>query len=601
MKLKSIRIINMHSVEDETFEMFDGFTYFNGPNGVGKSTILEAIQLVILGYIPGYAKTNESIMKHSSKDMMQVIGTFDNDAQVIRTWKRSGTSVSSTVDTLPPMLKADLHLVDDQLELPIYNFSEFKDLTANKLKEWFISFLPAVNDCIDWSSRLIDCLGERRPILSDELLNETLDRIATLSATYSGLDLVKALNESFKTDQSYYKKEIERLEGTIQSLIHYDEDLPSEESIEEELSKYMDMFEHRASYDANIRSYQSVQQQIDQLGVPADSTVQSVEDVEGYVEIRNEASNLDCSKKALLTEMEGMKFELTMLTGQLSQLSTIQSDSCPYTSKKCREISKILEENSEKIKEVEAKIAEARISIQNKQSSIDEIDKQLFVLTNKLQDIESKYSNYFRLRKVLQNMVTCEEPELVKEEIEVKLAELRESLSKIEANKRYNELISTITNDKYVSTNRLEVVKIWTKLTDANGLQTELMTRPFEELGADMNSYLSTMFGVPTEAHFNLSSKANSFSFGLIRNGEYIIFDYLSSGERCLFMLAMMICIMDKSNSDLRTILVDDLIDHLDDKNAENVYKALHNLTDVQFILAGVKELIGLHTYNLKR
>ena len=58
MKFKSITITGMHKVDKKTYTFNDDVTYFIGENGSGKSTILEAAELALLGYIPGYANTN---------------------------------------------------------------------------------------------------------------------------------------------------------------------------------------------------------------------------------------------------------------------------------------------------------------------------------------------------------------------------------------------------------------------------------------------------------------------------------------------------------------------------------------------------------------
>ena len=90
-------------------------------------------------------------------------------------------------------------------------------------------------------------------------------------------------------------------------------------------------------------------------------------------------------------------------------------------------------------------------------------------------------------------------------------------------------------------------------------------------------------------AQFNISNKANSFSFGLMRNGIYIPYDLLSSGEKCLYTLALMICITNRSKSPLKLLLLDDAFDHLDPQTIENTFTTLKNIPDIQFIFAGVQ------------
>ena len=55
MKIKSVYIDGLHTVHDKTYT-FEDITYLHGRNGAGKSTILNAIQFALLGYIPGHQR-----------------------------------------------------------------------------------------------------------------------------------------------------------------------------------------------------------------------------------------------------------------------------------------------------------------------------------------------------------------------------------------------------------------------------------------------------------------------------------------------------------------------------------------------------------------
>jgi recombinational DNA repair ATPase RecF len=57
-----------------------------------------------------------------------------------------------------------------------------------------------------------------------------------------------------------------------------------------------------------------------------------------------------------------------------------------------------------------------------------------------------------------------------------------------------------------------------------------------------------------------------------------------------MYTLAMMLCIINKSDSDLKLLIVDDMLDHLDDTNAEQVFTNLAAVEDTQIIVAGVKQ-----------
>ena len=66
MKISSVTIEGMHKLGQPKKYTFNNLTYLYGPNGSGKSTVLEAIQLALLGYIPGMNKKNDYYAKSSN-------------------------------------------------------------------------------------------------------------------------------------------------------------------------------------------------------------------------------------------------------------------------------------------------------------------------------------------------------------------------------------------------------------------------------------------------------------------------------------------------------------------------------------------------------
>ncbi len=75
----------------------------------------------------------------------------------------------------------------------------------------------------------------------------------------------------------------------------------------------------------------------------------------------------------------------------------------------------------------------------------------------------------------------------------------------------------------------------------------------------------------------------------MMRDGKYVDYDLLSSGEKCLYALALSLAIIDSSKSELKLLLVDDLLDHLDSQNIRNCFSTLYNTTSTQILVAGVQ------------
>lgn len=585
MKVKEITISGMHKVATKTYNLNDKVTYFTGVNGAGKSTILEAIQLALLGYIPGYAKTNESIMKHASAPTMTVSLKLDSDITITRTWMRSGTSIKSNIDVQG--YEGEISELLAGIELPIFNFDEFKSMTANKLKEWFITFLPSQSEESDFAQRLVDAT-KSRSLSIDNLLEEANNKLSELSGL-SEIEKVKALNAYFKEEQSFVKGKIAKLQGTIESLVYYD-DAPdlNEEEIKTKLNELSKLKDELIRYETAARMQTSAQETIAELKdcLPSDSfsTDDRIPKMEADIAAINEHIT------AAQSEYQTLNEEKTKLVSELSKLSTTSRSVCPYTQQQCSTIEAWFSENQKKADELNKQLSE----INTKLSKVDmvscrtkEAEKQQIIA-----NIEFIRGQYSKLDALESQIVKLEDRPTDKsvDELSAEMNDLHNGLAKILANAQYEALQEQVTADKFALECDLEILKIWAKLTDANGLQTELMNKPFENLAEEMSTYLTTMFGAITRAKFNLISKANSFSFGLERNDSYIEFDCLSSGEKCLFTLALLMCILNKSESQIRTILIDDILDHLDSINADHLFDALSKVADIQFVLAGVKE-----------
>jgi hypothetical protein len=93
MKIKTIRYENLKGRSGEC-ELGDA-TFIHGRNFKGKTTILDAVKLALLGYHPALDRTAQGVFSLCSGDKLEVVAAMDNGTDVLqRQWRRSNGSVT---------------------------------------------------------------------------------------------------------------------------------------------------------------------------------------------------------------------------------------------------------------------------------------------------------------------------------------------------------------------------------------------------------------------------------------------------------------------------------------------------------------------------
>ena len=296
-------------------------------------------------------------------------------------------------------------------------------------------------------------------------------------------------------------------------------------------------------------------------------------------------------REELISNIERSKSTYTLLKSSYDADAKIIASKgiCPYTKKSCEPL---LSQTEELITNNELRNHDI-VELQGVISKLDhekgEYDKNIRNTEATISEYNTLYSQIDALKQSLSVLPDKPNTDKTLVELNAEIDKLTEDKSKLQANLRYNATIEDLTNMKYEAELQSTALAAWIKATDTNGLQTSLMQKPFEDLADTMTEYIQQMYGnADLKAHFNVESKANSFSFGLIRKGVYIPYDMLSSGEKCLYTLALMICIVNNNPSPLKVMLLDDAFDHLDSNAIESTFATLKNIKGVQFIFAGV-------------
>ena len=589
MKIDTITIQGMHKIDGCKTYILKDFIYLFGKNGAGKSTVMQAIQLAILGYIPGTDKTKTAIFSHANGNKLQVEVIFDNGTGIIRSWEKSGANIKADVQCLGSL---DLETLITDVELPIFDFSEFIGLSANKLKDWFVNFFPTNAYSVDWTTELrnaVLCLG-----ISEDKISEVVTHITDEYGT--DINAVRKFNEECKTNISSKKGELARVQSTIQSLIHYDDCDPmlNADAIKADISATEIVVDGLKAKLTKYEQYEKAKATIaDVEQIINDYT--DINDNPKYIKVCADAGNMQKSISIANNTIVRLQDDSAVLRSNINANQKIIDNQglCPITQKKCSEIQTMIdslmvdvESDTKTLNFYSEKNKAMHIQLQNFQDELAAYMREKAI-------IEGAYQKYQAVAGLCDSSFDGVSKDSITKEIETKsveLATLRSKLVEVEANARYEALTDKLTAEKIQIELDLEMYKAWEKLTSINGLQTKLMNQPFANFSTKMTKYIQKFYGrEDVFAGFCLVEKANSFSFGLNCDGKYIPYDLLSSGEKCMYMLSLILTINDESNSDLKLVLVDDLLDHLDAENIYNTFITLYNSTSSQIIIAGVQ------------
>lgn len=608
MRIESITIEGMHKLSRPTTYTFEDMNYIFGQNGAGKSTILQAIQLALLGYIPGTNKKIGDIFKHSCGRKMEITLNLSGGVTIHKCWEKNAKSISYTEEITPKGL--EISSIVGNAELPILDFGGFIGLSSNMLKAWFINFLPKLNSKFDWNAELNQASLDADVIELDPefrtMVEEKLSAIKT-----SGVDAVIEANQIIKDILSSEKQRLAMIDGGIRSLIFYDDVVALNyaveiENINQQLAQISDLRTKAVEDKSKIETYNYLKSQQMETELSAETLDEDAEYISACQLLDYSKNNIETLK----TSIDKLKQENSELKDACANISiktasyqkTLSSQGiCPYSKAPCDTIRDSLEDIQKTVDELNAQkmnLLDRRAEIEQKLielgANLESAKNQEIAYTNKIQQLVSLYRQHAEIEQKLSTIV----PDGTLDEILSTIAQydqqaeaLRVKLSHCIANQKYGETIDKFTDEKLTIQNHVDLLDVWKKYTDANNLQTKVAMEPFAKLEVKVDTYLTALFHEDVRFRTELSTKANSFSFGLIRNGSYIPYEMLSSGEKTLVAFSIMLYIASATNGELKLVMVDDMLDHLDSENVYTLFDRLSEVKDIQIITAGVKEV----------
>ncbi len=590
MRIVDISISGFHNVSYKHYD-FDELTYIFGKNGAGKSTILQAIQYCLLGYIPGTNKTSSAIFKHANSSSMEVTLTLEKSntddiekLQITRSLTYEHNKFNESFNITPEIF--DISAIVGDFELPILNFNEFLSLTSNKQKELLASIIPiTINPETVNSKDLFTSVPQYQPCCDEYIYKYSNSDLASI-------DGLKKVNEEIKSDQATVNSELKRLISTIQSMIFYDDyqgDLDIE-NIKNSIASIQQARDEAIIYESKKQDYES---KINELEKLSKYEYNSYNQDPEYLKLLQTKDIQESKLESLVSDIESKKEIQENIKAEINLINPIINSNavCPYTQETCLDIQAKLENYENSRNSLHQQYEDVQTIIDEYQNQCSEIAKNLDDVSLKLQNIQSCYELKHELLLEI-NKFENKNHESV-ESLSDKLQKLTNDLEKASANIQYETLMKQFETKKLELESQLEFLKAVNKLTGSNGLQTSLLKAPFENLEKSMNLNLEILdLAYLGAIKFIVESKANSFDFGVIRNDTFIPFQLMSSGEKCVFVTLFMISLLQTSNSYLSFVLIDDLFDHLDETVFKTIINNVNKLNSkIQLIIAGVNDI----------
>lgn len=621
-KLLTLDVSGLHNAVTTQHYEFNDANYIWGPNGSGKTTVLQAIQLALLGYIPGLDKRPSDIFKHANQnDRIMIKLTLDCDGTavtIIRTWTAARGTVVSDVKVVP--MGYDIASIVKDITLPVFDFNTFIGMTANQLKDWFISFMPNSNGSVDWEAALYQA-G-----VPDEIFDEMLASVTDAADGYTGVDAVRAVNQRMKDLKAEYTRERDTLQNTLRTLVFYDDITPemTQESVQKELEDLWAKRNALAKYEADKLAYDNAVKANDRLNDIIANLVKSMSDEPtfSYEEIQKVVDD----KQVLMDRLAALKSQLIDADKNIAECDgsviSCQKDIkalaaiiaskgvCTYTKEICPSIVNMIDDKLrpqvESLKadldtilanksDWIAKRAAAESEIAGVAADLDKLNDKhtAMIMCNDTHKRNAETLDVYKAQLTdLSEVPQCPVTDTV-ESIKLRTEALQNTLTKIAANKAYTDMYDSISEKVSLALYKLDAAKALEKLTGPNGIQSSMMKEPFDALAQSIDVYLNPFF---PEGHttFYITDKANSFSLGVTRKGEYVPYDLLSSGEKCMFAIALM-CYVIAQTSGMHLLLMDDAFDHLDDDNMVKILQFMATYAEthseyIQFIVAGAKK-----------
>jgi len=526
MKIKSIRLQNIKSYDDETIYFNEGVNLISGPNGAGKTTIIESIGYALFDSKPGYIK---EFIRHGSGTGTITVEFEANDDRHYRVVRKCGNVNSWVVFDVESDAELDLHTAADivpwlkevtgiEREQSISEI--FEDVIGVGQGVFTAPFLETASVRRDKFNKMLKVEAYREAFnktkgtvryIGDKIQEARVD-IARLLGSISEYDAILEKREEIKPLIESLSRELEAKKALREARRKEREKL---RNLSNEIQKLENEIRIR---EITISNYRSNEEKLTESLVSAEKSRELLSKTEpGYAAYNKAKEALNLLEKQR-EERDKLNKALTETKQKISEISVkLKSEKenidaeIDYISKKTDEYSEILRDQLSVAESCRMRFEQVKV-LESKVHGIDS-------LIDKLDGMKKK----FELANARCESLISRWNELMERE-----SEIREKLSQEKELTEKAEKIRWLENERDIIVKKIAAVESEIEVLKSNQMKTSsgkcpFLDAPCRNIGGDgdLNKFFSSEIKKRQDLMEEYTARLNETA-GLISQGEIL-------------------------------------------------------------------------------